>query len=273
VRRAGAIALLGLAACAGDPRYLPGPANLEVGGGPGDPGVASASLSLPFDEATLTGAAYARERARLLAAINARLDPQLTDEQLPLVRLDQLAISVEWTIRNLADQDGHARILLGGGNPLYRYLPDAFVLDAEEDETPPPLLGNIPIPVPARGDVAGVFREDQLREAAIDLELITRGGLNPFAAILALHQDITSTADVPFIPYPPDQDPPPAPPPPLPIEAFGHLVQLDLTFVADRHMVLEYVVRVRDPDGLLHRELLAAPAGEVLIFMPAPYSP
>ena len=56
--------------------------------------------------------------------------------------------------------------------------------DDEDDPPPPPLAGHIPIHVEPGRTVEGVFREDQLREAAIDLDQITRGNVNPFAAML-----------------------------------------------------------------------------------------
>jgi hypothetical protein len=268
------LALLALVpACAADPQYIHPDRGIEV-----DPttGVAAVTerLSLPFDAARLDGAAYRRDRQDALIELNARVDPDIADDQFPLVRLDQLALSIEWSIENLSDQPGVARIHVNGGNQYFAYVPGNFVLDPDDDEVePPPLAGDIPIAIAARGTVTGVIREDTLREAALDLELITRGGINPFAATLVVHEDIRSTADVAFTPYPPDQDPPPTPPPPLPIEAFGHLVRIDLTFEADRHMILEYVVRARDPDRLLHDELRAAPAGELYPFAPADYAP
>jgi hypothetical protein len=82
-------------------------------------------------------------------------------------------VSLSWTIKNLTDSDGVARIHVNGGNEWFAYVPAAFVIDPDDDEEPPPLMGNIPIPVPAGATVNGVFREDQVYEASIDLELIT----------------------------------------------------------------------------------------------------
>ena len=47
----------------------------------------------------------------------------------------------------------------------------------------------IPMAVPAGGTISGVLREDALREASIDLEAITRGELNPFAAIYNVNEN------------------------------------------------------------------------------------
>jgi hypothetical protein len=272
--------LLGAAACTNEPVYVGSdPAQqIEVGtDDPADEGTATTTLNLPFDNAFLTGTEYTKKRTELLASINAAVDPDITADQLPFVRLDQIDLSIEWSIKNLDTEPGQARISVNGGNQYFYYVPDDFIVDPTDPDAvaPPPLAGNVPIDVPGSGTVSGVFREDTMREAALALELITRGTINPFQALLNNYEDITSTADVPFVPYPPpeDVDPVPVAPPPLPVDAFGHFVRLDVTFEADHHMVLEYAVRVRDPDGVLHDELLAADPAELMVFAPAEYVP
>jgi hypothetical protein len=220
---------------------------------------------------------YQTEREALLLEINASFDPDLAIDQLPFVRLDQVDVSIEWSIRNLDAEPGQAFIDVNGANQYFAYVPAEFVIMVgdEEEPLPPPLAGHVPIDVPASSTISGVFREDTLRESALDLELITRGALNPFYAIINNNEDINATTDVEYVPYPPpeDGDPPPPMPVPLPVSAFGHFVRFDVTFAADRHMVLEYAVRVRDPDHLLHDELLGADAAELMTFMPADYVP
>lgn len=276
-----AAVLAGAAGCYEDPQYIYAPTNIEVGtGAEGDEGIATVTFDLPFDAEYLNSVDYAREREDFLTELNARLLamepplPEVTADQLPLVRLDQVEISLEWTIKNLSDQDGQARIHVNGGNQYWYYVPANFIVeDDEEEAVPPPLTGDVPLDVAAGATRSGVFREDTLREAALDLELITRGGLNPFAAVLSVHEDIQSTAEVPFVQ--PDPENPVTPPPPLPIEAFGHFVRFDLTFEANRHMVLEFAVRVRERQrpGLLHDELADAPVEERYPFMPAEFVP
>src|SRR5690606_4443994 len=104
-------------------------------------------------------------------------------------------------------------------------------VDPDEEEEPPPLLGSTPLSIPASATVTGVFREDALFEAAIDLEQISRGAVNPFTALLRVDEELEALDGAA---------------PPIPREAFASLVRFDVTFVADRHMVLEYSVRVRD---------------------------
>jgi hypothetical protein len=116
-----------------------------------------------------------------------------------------------------------------------------------------------------------VFREDQLREAAIDLEIVTRGGVNPFAALLSIHEEIQNVLDVPYIPVDPENPMPPTLS--LPIEAFGHFVRFDITLTSNRHMILTYAIRVRETEPLLHDELMDADAAELMLFMPEEYVP
>jgi hypothetical protein len=271
-------ALLAAAACTNnEPVYIDSPNAIEVGVGSGTGAdMGSDTLNLPYDQAFLTSTDYQAKQAELVTSINAAFDPDITADQLPLVHLDQTAIEVEWSIKNLDDTDGTARIGINGGNQFFYYVPADFTVaspNPEDQEVPPPLVGNIPINVPALGEVSGVYREDELREAAVDLELMTRCALSPFAAILNNDSAIHSCADVPFIGVNVDPDNPAPPPPPLPIEAFGQFVRLDVNFQASGHMVLEYSVRVRDPDGVLHEKLLAAPAGELMAFTPAEFIP
>jgi hypothetical protein len=93
--------------------------------------------------------------------------------------------------------------------------------------------------VPANGTVSGVFREDELVEAAQDLDAITRGGVTPEHAILTHWDspDITGGmgGELPMIPS----------------AAVAGLLSLDVSFTADKHMVMEYVLRVRDKDDRL----------------------
>lgn len=239
-----------LPACAEDPQYLqPGQA-LEVGVPDSMVNTATAQITLPVRVELEEEAA---ERAELAAELGV---------DVPYVRMDDLSISIEWTIKNLEESDGTARIMVNGGNEWFSYVPNVFVVDPEEDEEPPPLMGDIPLAIPAGTTRTGVFREDQLLEAAIDLELITRGATNPFAAMLQVHEDTTEIVD-------------PAGGAVIPREAFAHLVQYDLAFTADRHMVLEYTVRVRDhrSPGLLHDELMAADPAELTGFAPAMFTP
>jgi hypothetical protein len=59
----------------------------------------------------------------------------------------------------------------------------------------------------------------------------------------------------------------------IPAALFAGMIRFDLVFAADRHMVLEYAVRVRDHRGLLADALLAADPGELTGFAPVDFTP
>ncbi|HVK77388.1 MAG TPA: hypothetical protein VM734_28975 [Kofleriaceae bacterium] len=236
------------AGCTDDPQYVRAPmqTGIEVGIEGMDEFVASATISLPV---ALETPEDQMDRAARAAELGV---------DVPYVRLDDLSVSIEWTIKNLAGSEGEARIHLNGGNEYFYYVPLNFVVDPDEDEEPPPLAGDIPLRVPAGKTLSGTFREDQIREASLDLEQITRGAINPFAAMLTINEDDPGVM---------------IPPAMVPQKDLGLLIRYDLTFEADRHMILEYQVRVRDHRGILHDELLFAPEGELTPFMPAEFVP
>jgi hypothetical protein len=194
----------------------------------------------------------AMERAELAMSIGVGAD------QLAYVRVGDIEVSIEWTIKNLSVNDGNARISVNGGNQFWYYVPLNFVVDPEEGEEPPPLMGDIPLVVPGDGTLSGVFREDQLREASVDLEQISRAMVNPFAAMLTINEEDPGVTIAPAL---------------VPLDALSQLVRYDLVFEADRHMVLEYGIRVRDHRGILHPEGLAAPPAELFAFAPVEFVP
>ncbi|MBT8491954.1 MAG: hypothetical protein KJO07_02745 [Deltaproteobacteria bacterium] len=247
-----AITTLGLAvACAEDPAYVESPLVLEI-----DPATVDeeappevVTLDLPI---RLETEEEAEERAALIEELGV---------EVPFVGREDLEISVEWILENL-DEDAEALVIvfMNGANEYFRYVPSAFVLDPEEDETPPNLVDGLLVTVPAGGTLTGVFREDQLREASWDLDFITRGGINPFEALLNIHEEereYTSLSD--GLVYPE--------------QAIPSLVQFEFGMTTNRPARLSFAVRVRDREGILHEELLRAPDGDLVIFAPADYTP
>jgi hypothetical protein len=266
---AGYAGLAGLAGCANDPVYIPAPMTMEAGV-PDMTGMlseAKASLQLPIKTET---AADAKTRAALAT--------KLAPVMVPYVRVGDLEVEVEWTIKNLdLMKPGQAKIELNGANEYFSYDPSIIVLDPGDDEAPPTpgLTGDIPIEVPAGGEVSGLFTEDELREAAIDLDQITRGNVNPFRATLTISKNArTFQPMTPPMPTVMDYMQMPVGPE-IPREAFAAITRIDLVFKPTTHMVLEYNVRVRDVRGIMHDLLLTAvtdkPA-ELQTFMPAVYN-
>jgi hypothetical protein len=250
----------GAIGCANNPQYVEPGLGLDY-----DPAVAVApvvvSLTLPT---ALETVADLEDRTRLAEQLQV---------EVPYVRLDDMTISVEWSIKNLSAEPGEARIFVNGGNEFFYYVPSLLLIDPDEDEDPPPLLGNIPLHLDGSETLSGVFREDQLTEASIDLELITRGNLNPFAAVLQIHEDLEEYQPMtPLDPNDPGAEPTPVGPV-IPRSAFALMVRLDIGLVATTHMVLEYAVRIRDHRGILHEDLMAAPPEELTVFSPVEYNP
>jgi hypothetical protein len=61
--------------------------------------------------------------------------------------------------------------------------------------------------------------------------------------------------------------------PAIPRAAFRQLVRVDLVFKPNRHMVMDYVLRVRPHRDVINDMGLDAPAGEIMIIDPAPFVP
>jgi hypothetical protein len=261
----------GLAACANDPTYLTSPNQLEAGvddgTGTGTLTEATDSLMLPIKPETTADAATRNALAAKLGVM------------VPYVKVGDLDIEVEYTIQNLDTMPGQAKVELDGANEWFVYDPSVIVLDPGNDEAPPTpgLQGDVPIDVPAMTTVTGVFREDQLLEAAVDLDQITRGNVNPFRATLQIDKNDPSFQPLSMYvpPAQPGEDPPPQTPvgPVIPRAAFANIVRVDVVFKPDHHMVMSYVVRVRDHRGILHDMGLAAPAGQIVMFAPTVFMP
>ena len=223
--RATAAFLLVLAACGTkDPVYLdPTPRAIEV-----DPdnmvASATATVQLPVTLET-----EAQNLARQALAMDLGLDPA----QVPQARRDDYEVEIEWTVKNLSAEEGTAKVNVIGASEFFRYDPTLFQLDPRDD-LPPPLVGGIPIVVPANGTVSGTFREDQISEAAQDWDGVSRGGIVLQNALITQWptEDVTGGTGGELME--------------IPSAAVAALVRFDVTLEADRHMVLEYVLRVRD---------------------------
>jgi hypothetical protein len=263
--------LVGLVACsANDPVYIPAPMTMEAGmSDPANMGMltqAKASLPLPIKPETA-----ADKKAR--DALAAKLAPILV----PYVKVGDLELDVEWTITNLDPKPGQARIQLNGANEFFSYDPTLINLappDAEDPPKTPGLAGDIPIDVPAMASVSGLFTEDDLREASIDLDQVTRGNVSPFFAVQTVSKNELAfqplTAPVLDAQGMITQSPTG---PAVLREAFAEMVRINLVFKPDRHMKLDFNVRVRDLRGIMHDMLLAAKPAELQMFDPMPYAP
>ncbi len=258
--------------CANDPVYLPSPTSIDAGEmmdmeGNLLPGVSA--LVIPIKQETQTDADDRAER-------QARIDMTNPGVMLPYVAIDDLEVSVEWTIRNMTDKPGNALIELNGANEYFRYDPSMIMLTTDDEAPPPPGLdGNVPLDVPANGTISGLFTEDNLREAAVDLDQITRGNVNPFRATLTISKNVDQFAQLAPLMFDMDGEPLPQATTGViyPREAIPAILEVGLVFKPDRHMVLEYTVRVRDVRGdLMPDKLLSAPTSELQVFAPADFA-
>lgn len=248
--------------CTEDPLYLQPVAGYEYdpalfGGDPPPPAPPAISLIVPLEIETTEERA---ERDALTASVGV---------QVPYARLDDLLVSLEWTLKNLEPQEGVAFLTVNGGNELNVLDLSSYFL--EDEDTPPALMGGSPIHVPANSQRSGVFREDQIVEASIDVDLISRGNMPPLQAILNVHEDIAS-----FQPMTQSTDPDVPPVPmgtPIPRIAIPLMTQFDVSMRSTTRMILEFVVRVRDRRGIAHPMGMAAPEPERQPHAPATYAP
>ena len=261
--------ITGSAGCANDPVYIPAPMKMEAGIADMTTGMlseAKASLQLPIKTET---AADMKTRAALAT--------KLAPVMVPYVKVGDLEVEIEWTIKNLDMMPGQAKIELNGANEFFSYDPSIIILFPNDPEAPPTpgLGGDIPIDVPAGGEVSGLFTEDQLREASIDLDQITRGNVNPFRATLTISKNAMMFQPMtPMMPTVMDYMQTPVGPP-IPREAFAEITRIDLVFKPSTHMTLDYNVRVRDLRGIMHSLLLSAVTekpDELQTFMPAVFN-
>jgi hypothetical protein len=170
----------------------------------------------------------------------------VTDEQhrralalpVPWAGTRDFSIEIEWSVKNLDAQPVQAFFTINGGNEFGDYVPSLYIdptAPAEDQVPPPPLLGGTPLDLAAHETRLGVFREDELDEAALDLEAITRypdgdgAAAAPFKVLVR-----RSSADRTGLGGIPPSDVTPA------------VVRLALHLSAGGHVACDYSVRVRE---------------------------
>ncbi|HUH04050.1 MAG TPA: hypothetical protein VML75_18765 [Kofleriaceae bacterium] len=235
-------------ACGNDPRYLTATDPLELNAPGSMAGEANATIDLPIRIETDDELA---ERQALAAELGV---------EVPYVKLADVHVSLEWSLKNLADAPGTATILLNGGTEFASFVPTNFVIDPEEDDEPPPLIGGVPMVLQAGEIRTGVFREDQIAEGSVDLELMYRVAYNAIAAVLEVNRGLTQITD-------------PITNAVIPNSVFASMVRFEIMVRANTHMVFEYGIRIRDDRGILHEDLLEAPPEELTGFNPVEIQP
>lgn len=266
------LGLLLLGACANDPVYV------ECPDTPTDP---TCLRTIEAGQDDGMGEIVAEAKTRLVLPINpekpedAELRAMRTAElgvEVPYVKLGDIEVAVEFTITNLSEEEGIALVELNGATEFFGYDPDLIVLSTDDEAPPTPGLdGNIPLHIPGNGTLSGLFREDQVREASIDIEQVTRANVNPFNATLKINKNDQQIQ--PFLPFDPmDPEAGPMIDPnavPIPREAFAHMIRIDLVFQPSQHMTLQYNVRIRDVRGdMMNDKLMAADPADLQAFAP-----
>jgi len=244
-----ALAVVAAAGCTSDPRYVDPNDPIEVNApGTTDTGEATTTIDLPI---RLEKDTERTERDALAAELGV---------EVPYVKAKDLHIEIEWSLENLSDQQGEATILVNGATEYAEYIPSNFVIDPERDPEPPSLMGGIPMILQPGEVKTGVFREDQVYEASVDLELMYRANYNPFAAVLEINKGFTEIIDTANQLVPKD--------------VFASMVRFDFILRGTTDVVMKYDIRVRDERGILHDKLLNPDdPGELTTFSPVVIQP
>ena len=160
---------------------------------------------------------------------------------IPWAAARDFEIEIEYTIQNLEAQTVQALFFLNGGNEFGDYLPALYRSPDLQSPDPPPLLGNTPIVLESHATHSGIFREDEIREASIDLEAIVRFPLNdPFVTPFVVIAHLSSVS-------PDGLDNIPA------SDVTPEMARFRFTLESEGHVKADYVVRVRDHGGKLDR--------------------
>jgi hypothetical protein len=159
----------------------------------------------------------------------------------PWVQTVDFDVEIEYSVKNLDAMENEAFVTLVGGNEFGDYNPALYIdprANVNDQRPPPPLAGGTPIHLDANQVVSGVFREDQIHEASIDLEAITRypsadGVLaTPFEVI----EHLSTVSQIGLDQVPPGDITP-------------LMVRYLITLSSMGHVALDYTVRVRDHHG------------------------
>jgi hypothetical protein len=164
----------------------------------------------------------------------------------PWVGTRDFAVQIEYSLKNLEAKTVTAYLTANGGNEFGDYVPSQYIDPTQnvEDQTPPPpLLGGSPVTLAPNETRELVFREDQIAEASLDLEAITRypdnGNVLATPFMVIAHDSTASRIGLDSIPA---------------SDVTPLMVRYQLGLSADGHVACDYSVRVRilgNPDDKL----------------------
>jgi len=171
--------------------------------------------------------------------------------KVPWIARDNVHLEVLFTVKNLempvpdagAQDDGTGvfNVMVDGASEFLKYDEDVTAAAVAAPNQPPvfiPLMQARPQMLGPGQTFQGMFREDDFAEAESDLNAMDQL-MAPFAAVLINRSDVNPVGL-------PDGGVPPG----MVIPA---MIEIDVTFTANKAMSCSYVVRVRDDhDQLLH---------------------
>jgi hypothetical protein len=232
----GALAAAGLGCQAmNTPIYFNGTMPLEVTGQQGDPAVVMDTVALRFRNPTM------QERQELDAR-RAAADPI----KVPWISRDHVHVEVSFLVKNLDTEQGQFNFMVDGATEFLKYdetVVSAAITDANQAAVYLPLMQSHPQLLGPGASYTGTLREDDFAEAETDLNAIDQF-MAPFASVVINRSDVNPIGMEMLNDYVQ------AHPGMLVTPAF---VEVDVTFTASKHMVAQYLVRVRDDDDqLLH---------------------
>ena len=213
------------------PTYFPAAAPLEAGG--------TDDMGNPRPDGT--GSVVVRYRQpsqQEQQQIDA--DRQRLGFDVPWLRRDRLHSEVLYSVKNLDTAAGVFTVSVDGANEFTKYDEGAVAAAFKAQNQDPlllPLMRGGPAMLAPGATAQGTLREDDVVEASLDLYAIG-SWMAPFAAVLINRSDVNPVG----LEMVPKNAIVPA------------MFEFDVTFSADKHMSCEFLVRVRDDDGILYQD-------------------
>jgi len=160
--------------------------------------------------------------------------------KVPWISRDHVHVELSYTVKNLDTMPGVFNVSVDGATEFIKYdevVVAAAIAAGNDNTTYLPLMQSRPQMLDAGKTYAGLFREDDFAEAELDLDAMDQF-MGNFAALLTNRSDVNPTG----LEMVPKNTVVPA------------MIEADVTFTADRPMLLTYMVRVRDDDDQLWHE-------------------
>jgi hypothetical protein len=162
--------------------------------------------------------------------------------KVPWIARDNVHIEVTYKVTNTSQEEGLFNVSVDGATEYIKYDEDIVSMAIQQDPNDPPtflpLMQLTPHFLGPGESYSGLFREDDFVEAETDLDAMDQF-MGNFAALVTNRSDVNPVG----LEMVPANTVVPA------------MIEVDVTFTANKAMTCEYVVRVRDDhDQLLHQD-------------------